>query len=71
MILQKVLGCLKKLIQGFSLPQSSLLPYARYPKKSFSWIYFLNQMMFALGPELQNAQQTGLNMEATATKYFK
>ena len=67
MILQKALG----LFQDFSLPPSPLLPYARYPIKSSSCIYFLSQLMFALGPKLQNAQQTGLNMEATATKYFK
>ena len=40
MILLKALGCLKKLFQGFSLPTSPLLPYARYPRKSF-FMYLL------------------------------
>ena len=68
MILRKALGFLKKLFQGSS---PSSLPYTGYPRKSVTCIYFLNQLMFALGLELQNAQQTGLNMVATATKHFK
>lgn len=72
MILRKALTCLKKLFQGSSLtPYPS--PYLTHGTREspLHFIYFLNQVMFALGLKLQNAQQTGLNMEATATKRFK